>query len=583
MTKYGATWPDNATPISIERSCIRKGGKWTMNGQECGAGLFHHYHEFQKLLWPWKDWHRWNLMMLEEIVTGTNVGVLGAASSGKTHEVGAYILSDYFCFPECTTALVSSTTLQMLDLRIWGEIKKLFSDAKERHPWVPGHLNETRHRITTVSGEMQVKDFRNGIQGIACLKGSTYVGLSNFAGIKNERLRIAGDELQFLPRGFLDAFQNLSKTPRDFKAIGMGNPKDPNDALGTMCEPTDGWDSADRTEKTKVWVGRMPNTRVVQLVGSDGPNKGSVEGKEPYPYLIKPVQIEQDRKYYGPNSIQFSMMDLGMMPVGGMSNRVITKAMCETNRAKEMPIFADKVTKVLGLDAAYGTLGGDRCVAIELWFGKDTEGTDIVAVHGLPLIVPVHFRKSDTPENQIVKWVRAHCENGQIAPGNVFFDSTGRGTLGTAFGRIWSTDVNPVEFGGNASERRVSGVDQRKCSEVYGKFVTELWYQVRNAIESKQFRGITDEIIDDGTCREYMMIDKKKVDVESKKITKQRMGRSPDIFDALVTAFEGARQRGFVISGLLRNAGRGPTLWQKTAEQYQQTWQRKRLTYGTKF
>jgi hypothetical protein len=519
--------------------------------------------------------------MLEEIVTGKNTGILGPASSGKTHEVAAYILSDYTCFPENTTALVSSTTLQMLDLRIWGEIKKLFADAKTRHAWLPGHLNETRHRITTVSGDMQVKDFRNGIQGIACLKGSTYVGLSNYAGIKNERFRIAGDELQFIPKSFVDAFQNLSKTPKDFKAIGMGNPKDETDALGTMCEPVDGWDSADRSERTKVWVSRMPNTRVIQLVGTDGPNKGAVDGKEPYPYLIKPRQIEEDRKYYGPNSIQFSMMDLGMMPIGGMSNRVITKSMCETNRAKEHPIFADKVTKILGLDAAYGTLGGDRCVAMELWFGKDTEGGDIVAVHGLPLIVPVHFRKSDTPENQIVKWVRAHCQNAQIVPGNVFFDSTGRGTLGTAFGRLWSSDVNPVEFGGKASDRRVSAVDSRKCNEVYGKFVTELWYQVRNTIESKQFRGITDEIIDDGTCREYMMIDGKKVDVESKKVTKVRMGRSPDIFDALVTAFEGARQRGFVISGLLRNSGRGPTLWQKTAEQYQKTWNRKRLTYGS--
>jgi len=553
-----------------------------MTGQQCGAGLFQHYLEFQKLLWPWKDWQRWNLMILEEIVNGTNTGILGPASSGKTHEVGSYILADYFCFPEETTSLVSSTTLQMLDLRVWGEVKKLFQDAKERHPWVPGHLNESRHRITTVSGDMQVKDFRNGIQGIACLRGSTYVGLSNYVGIKNKRLRIAGDELQFIPKSFVDSFQNLSKTPSDFKAIGMGNPKDPTDALGTMCEPTEGWDSMDRSEVTKIWQGRMPNTRVIQLVGTDGPNKNATEGKEPYPYLIKPHQIEQDRRYYGPNSIQFAMMDLGMMPVGGMSNRIVTRDMCRSNRAMEPAVFAGKVTKVLGLDAAYGTLGGDRCVAIELWFGPDVNNEAIIAVHGMPLIIPVNFRKSDTPENQIVKWVRQHCDNSQIDPDNVFFDSTGRGTLGTAFGRLWSAQVNPVEFGGKASDRRVSAADPRKCNEAYGKFVTELWYQVRNCIESKQFRGITDEIIDDGTSREYMMIDGKKVDVEPKKITKARMGRSPDIFDALVTAFEGARQRGFTISGMLRNSGRGPTLWAKTAQRHQQIWNSHRLTYASK-
>lgn len=551
-----------------------------MGGREVGAGLFHHYLEFQKLLWPWKDWQRWNLLVLQEIVEGKNTGILGPASSGKTHEVGAYILADYFCFPECTTSLVSSTTIQMLELRIWGEIVKLFLDARRRHPELPGYLNESKHRITSVNNDSTAKDFRNGIQGIACLRGGTFVGMSNYAGVKNTRVRIAGDELQFIPKSFVDSFQNLSKTPKDFKAIGMGNPKDPTDALGAMCEPEGGWDSMDRAERTKVWRGRMPNTRVIQLVGTDSPNKGSEEGKEPYPYLIKPVQIEQDRKYYGENSIQFAMMDLGMMPLGGVANRVITKDMCVNNRAMETAVFEGKVTRVFGLDAAYGTLGGDRCVGIEAWFGRDVAGTDIFAVQGVPLIIPVNFRKSDTPENQIVKAVRAHCDNAQIPPENVFYDSTGRGTLGVAFGRIWSANINPVEFGGKASDRRVSAADARRCNEAYGKFVTELWYQVRNCIESKQFRGMTQEIIDDGTAREYMMIDGRKVDVEPKKDTKKRMGRSPDIFDALVTAFEGARQRGFVISGMLRKGNQGPTFWVRASEEYRSLLQRKRLVYS---
>jgi hypothetical protein len=41
------------------------------------------------------------------------------------------------------------------------------------------------------------------------------------------------------------------------------------------------------------------------------------------------------------------------------------------------------------------------------------------------------------------------------------------------------------------------------------------------------------------------------VDVEPKEKTKQRMGRSPDLWDSFVVALEVARRRGFMIAGTL--------------------------------
>lgn len=579
IQKYGAFWPDSATPMEIERACIRKGGKWISRDTECGAGLFQHYMALEKLLWPWKDWHRWNHLMLEELVNNRGTVFLGPASSAKTHEVSAFILADYFTWPECTTSLVSSTNLKMLELRIWGEIKKLYADAKARFPKLSGHLNDSKQRITTATRSGVAKDFRNGIQGIACNKGGTYVGLSNYAGIKNTRVRVAGDEMQFMPPSFIEAFNNLSKTPRDFKAIGMGNPKDLMDGLGKMAEPETGWETLDRTEKTKTWNCRMPGTRCVQLVGTDSPNYDLPKNR--FTYLIKPHQIEEDRKYYGPNSLQFAMMDLGMMPLTGASNRVITEAICRANRAMEPAIFDGKVTKILGLDAAYGRVGGDRCVGIELWFGKSVNGEEIVAQNGLPWIIPVSFKVSDTPENQIVKYLRKECTDRGMSPEHIFYDSTGRGTLGTSFGRLWSTAVNPIEFGGNASERPISAVDRRPCNKAYGKFVTELWYQVRMAIESGQVRGMTMDVVEEGSMREYMMIDEKKVDVEPKPVTKLRMGKSPDLFDGWVCAFEGARRLGFVIASKVISVRTGPTIWDIEAKKTREMYHRRRLTYGT--
>lgn len=562
MEKYGAQWPVASSDLKIERACIRQGGKWLdEDGKECGRGLFFHHKNFQKLVWPWKAWHKWNDLILKELTENSYVGLLGAASTGKTMEVSSFILSDWWSFPECTTSLVSTTTLQMLDLRIWGEIKKLFKDGKERYPWLPGYINESKHRISHEAKSEAIRDFRNGIQGIACNKGTTFVGLANYAGIKNVRVRIAGDELALLPRSFCDVFNNLSKTPKDFKAIGMGNPKDQTDALGVLCEPSGGWDSVDRSEVTKTWSGRLPGCRVIQLVGTDSPNYAFADGQEKYPYLIKRSQIEKDIKYYGKNSLQVSMMDMGQMPIGGMSNRVITRQMCEQHHAMAEPIFQSKVTKIFALDAAYGTIGGDRCVGGECWFGHSVDGIETFALHGQPIVIPVNFKKRESAETQIAVAVRGECQARGIQPENVFFDSTGRGSLGTAFGRLWSTAVNPVEFGGKASDRPTSVVDRRPCHASYGKFVTELWYSARLVIEAGQMRGLTEEVVDEGQLREYMMIDGKKIDVEPKAKTRERMGRSPDLFDMLVVGLEGARRLGFQIASIGSTVVTGPTIW----------------------
>jgi hypothetical protein len=101
MDKYNARWPNGTHPLKIERACIRQGGKWVdEDGKECGLGLFHHHREFQKIVWPWKAWHKWNLLTLSEITQNKITAVLGPAScvtgdslifdpvTGQNHEIG---------------------------------------------------------------------------------------------------------------------------------------------------------------------------------------------------------------------------------------------------------------------------------------------------------------------------------------------------------------------------------------------------------------------------------------------------------------------------------------------------------------
>src|SRR5438477_600052 len=246
----------------IELSCIQLGGQWQdINGDTCGEGMFFHFRRAQELMWPEKVWHRWNILELENYLTHRIIAELGPASSGKTFSGASNVLTDYYAFPNCTTVICCSTEREMLEMRIWGIVKRFHRAAQERFPFLAGHLIESRQRIVTdekKSGDG--RDFLNGICGVPCKKGTTFVGLGSFAGIKNKRVRLVADEASLLPVVFVDAIANLGKNP-DFKCLALGNPKATTDALGRIAEPAEsigGWESGiDQSGGTKTWPTRF--------------------------------------------------------------------------------------------------------------------------------------------------------------------------------------------------------------------------------------------------------------------------------------------------------------------------------------
>ena len=125
-----------------------------------------------------------------------------------------------------------------------------------------------------------------------------------------------------------------------------------------------------------------------------------------------------------------------------------------------------------------------------------------------------------------------------------------RTTLVSAFARLWSPNVCPIDFGGKATDRKVSEAIDVKCVDYYSKFVTELWFSVRYIVESGQFRGMTDDLCYEFSAREWTMVGANQIEVEPKKKMKEKTGRSPDLADAVACGVEGARQRGFIIRKL---------------------------------
>jgi hypothetical protein len=566
--RYGLKWPHSILDIAIEMEMIRRGGRWkTDAGVFVGVSLFHHYKAFQTLLWPQKVWHKWSIEELECYLGFRVIGVLGPASSGKTFDAATNLLADYYVFPDCTTGLVSSTTKESLEMRVWGEIKKMHRDAKTRWNWLPGNLIEGRQRIVTDhrSEAIDGRDFRNGIVGVACRKGQTYQGLAEYVGIKNKRLRLVADELQFLPGQFCDSISNLNKNP-DFKCLGLGNPKDTTDALGKICEPAaelGGWDhGADQLPGTKRWKTRFPKGVCLQLPGSDSPN---LDGSLNCP-LITQEKIDADIEFFGKDSLQYTMMDEGRMPRGQGNRRVITRQLCLKHGAMDPPIWKDSALIHIGFcDAAYRGVGGDRSVFGHLCFGKDPSSKTLLHLVET-MVIPIVDTSNDSPEDQIALFCQNQCTQRNIPEQNFGFDSTGRGSLVSSCARLWSGLVVPIEFGGPPSDRKVSNDLDVYCNDHYFNFVTELWYTSRYIIEAGQFRGMTEEVMDEGSKREWGFAGKNKIQVEPKDMMKLKTGRSPDLYDALVVGIELARRRGFLIEKLSRATTVDSHKWKRELE-----------------
>lgn len=563
--KYGKSWKDEVDDLRIEFWNIQQGEEWLKSQ---GRTLFFHYKEAQQLLWPNEHHHRWSDLILEEILKNDITVLMGSKDSGKTHGMAKFGLVDYFCFPNDTLIVVSSDTIKSLERRVWGDIKSLFSEAMSRYPWLPGHILDSQHCICTDDiddEDVVARDLRKGIACIPCKNSSG--GLTNIAsyvGIKQKRKRYLADEFQFMHQSMYDSLGNANSG--NFKMVVAGNPIGQGDPLDVISEPKCGWEAMDEPEKTIVWDNlKFMRSRTVNLVGTDSPNFDYPESDPiKFWYLTNRESINRTIAGYGLDSHQYYSQCKGVRRAGLNARRVITSELCRQHGAFEDSIWeGTALTKIFALDAAYGGVGGDRCVGGHIEFGLCVDGKIRINIRP-PLIVPVSVKKEDSSEDQIAIWTKYYCEANSIPPENCFYDSTGRGSLGISYARLWSSKVNPVEFGGTPSQRPVSQdiftVDKatgnkrlKRCDEHYRKFVTELWWSVRLVIESGQLRGLTQDLCAEGCSREWKEVAGNRIEVESKDETKVRIGKSPDLFDWLVTAVEGARRKNFLITKLSKD------------------------------
>ena len=554
FNRYGKEWNIGTDPLQIEF--------WMIQNTK---DALPHYLAAHKLLWPEDVQHRWFKLGMEGIVNNKVTCFLGCANASKTYMMSVHALITFFAFPRTSLALISSTDIRSLELRIWGRgIKWLFNRARARYSWLAGCVLESKMAIVPdwIEDEGEVARLINcGICCVPCVSGGRFVGMSKFQGIKppdspgkhDGRLSHYGDESAAMQSSYLDGYANWQSND-NFKGVQAGNPTDISDPLCLASEPVGGWDSFIDNGKTQTWRSRWHDAFCIAFDGRDTPNND--EPKDQFPFLAKSTYVDELIKTYGADSWQVYQQGIGKPSRGMVSNRVITMGLCEQHKAFDNVVWLNTThTRVYAVDPAYG--GGDRCVGMELEFGEDKNGVTILAASD-PEIIPIRLNCGMEPEEQIANYVHSRSKSLEIPPENIFYDSFGRGTLGFSFAKLFGANCPvPVDSGMMPTKRPVRfdlWVDEKNgtrrlktCHEHYSKFVTEMWFSTREAIISGQIRNLPRSVAQEGQLRMFRIVKGNKVEVESKDDMKERIKKSPDLYDTFAIGVEGARRLGFKI------------------------------------
>lgn len=564
--RYGIDWPDKKDKILIEFYMIQQSDDFL---KAHGTTRLDHYLSAHKLLWPEDEQHRWFVLGMKAIIEHQITVVMGSASSGKTYLMVVHALVDFFCFPRTSLSLISSTDVRSLEIRIWGRMKELFNRAKHRFPWLQGYVLESKMAITpdeVDEDNLFGREMNKGIICVPCVSGGRFVGMGKFQGVKAPNspgkedglLKHYGDEAAAMQSSFLDAYSNWTVNP-NFKGVMGGNPLDISDPLCTAGEPVGGWDSFIDDGKTQEWTSKWFNAHVIAYDGRDTPNNDFPGTR--FRFLVTKKWVDSLAATHGEDSWQWFSQGVGKPSKNMVENRVITIPFCEKHHAFEPVVWrSTPMLTVVGIDPAYG--GGDRCVFGTASIGTDVNGRQIIHPQA-PEIIPIKVNSNVDPEEQIATFVKKKCDDFSIPPENVFYDSFGRGTLGFSFAKLFGANCPvPVDAGARPTARPVrfdlfvNDNGQRRlkrCDEHYSKFVTEMWFSTREAIQSEQVRGLSKEVALEGQLRMFSVVAGNRVEVEAKDKMKERIKKSPDLYDWFAILIEGSRQRGFKINRIGAN------------------------------
>jgi hypothetical protein len=571
IEKYGRLWtPRNGavvTPLRLEMDAFLMG----LTPEEGGLGKATHYRNVVSTIWPTYSWHKWaelraqafcKVNVEEDTQTGNKfvrsvTGLAGGTDSGKSYDMAAWALVNWFVDPLNTMVIVVSTSKIDAKQRIWAALVKMYREA-HAVGIAAGRLIESMDIIKLSDEEGKAIDASVGVSDASSIMllaaGDEYKddAQKRLQGKKNRRIVLVIDELQDCSSSVINEAIWGFKGAQELHVVGAGNPSSIFDPHGKFCEPIKGWMSVD--EETPNWKIKVAGIEGLALrfdSEKDNPNQQSFDkGKGlRYPFLPKPNDVAIAKKELGDLNPQFWRKFRGFWPPADADDcTIVSDVLLARHGALDKPIWDGTPKDIAGIDPSY-TEGGDRFVFSHMKWGKLISGKWAIALEKQYVL---NRRAGSQEDFQYEMIQQIHDLSIKLGIPNQWM-----GVDASAGGIFWSIGErellrgwHAVSFAGAASDLPVSAQYAMR-NEVTGKpqvgkelfhnMSSELCFVSRYFLECEQLKGVTPDLAWEMTQRKYVRRTRKII-IESKTDMKKRIGKSPDLFDSFSVGLFVARK-----------------------------------------
>jgi len=503
------------------------------------------------------EWNPYAMRMLEEAYANNFLAVAGHASCSKSEFFALYAIGRFLIgarFPDCPVAspeyvkvFITSTSLDESRGRIWGVVEGYWAEICRffgGEQYMQAKLVSSLGKIVRVNPDGK----QNQLAGITLVAGGKGQDkdASTKIGFKNRCVIFIADELPLLTHSLYNTAITNLQSNEYLQFIGIGNPTSPFDPLGVFMEPDEGWNSVDETFdgwKTK-------RGYCIRFDGEKSPNV--LAGREVWKGILSLRTVTDLRRDLGPKSPEYYRMVRGFLSPDGDANAIYTEVEITSSGSQhKVSTWLTPSTPIAFLDPAFSH-GGDEADACFCRVGdyysaihqRTVKGIELVETINLMALVDASNKTVDRNQ-QLVNLYHEECSKRGIKVEDRGSDSTGAGDpfaslMAITMGRGFQT----VSFAGAPSDKTVGTTNSRTGKDRFANRVSELWYVGKDLIKAGQIRGLDPETCSQMRARMYKLVDREKVEVESKKIMKQRTnGRSPDRADAFFGCIEIARRR----------------------------------------
>lgn len=472
-----------------------------------------------------------------------------AAGAGAGKSLGAAKVAIEFWLgnPTKRMVVISSTTLDSLQNRIWGYVIKLMEDMALPVPWklVEGHSPKI-----TFPGR---KDKLHGMFAVAVKTGETERTISSIIGRHPEDgLMLILDEATDISSNIVQALANLEQGTPYFQLMAIGNSSSKNDLHGALATPREGWKSIDPNTHAE-WptchergICLYFNPWSSPAIHDPSPEKREILSQ----YLINKEKIEALEEKYGKDSDSYYRFVLGFWRAQAADQVLITVEFLRESGVFELAHWTGyhELIRVAGLDPAISQ-GKKGCVLRFAILGQEVSGKVVLDFRDTRFIHYIDITHGDerSSERQLAQKIVAILREMQCSLYSLALDASGLGrTLGDLLRLTMQSTYEPLRIVSSNADKLNEKNDNLM---VIGPL--ECWQTIKKFIQQGQIRGLDEKtaqqlfnrriIIDDKTRKEKL--EPKKEYVARMLAINPALAHSPNEADAAILTLISAIQR----------------------------------------